>query len=319
MTRSKPPRPSSRPPRRSHPSGPTRPAPSSSTAKAPPAPPPPPREFFSPGLAPIGAPERFLLAAAEAGIRFEPGEVERLGRYLAILLDANTRFNLTAIKDPDDAWEKHILDSLTLLPVLADLQGDDAGAVRIADIGSGGGAPAIPLAIVMPTARFTLIESTAKKADFLRACAADLGLTNVEVLCERAETLGAHGSLLRAQFDAVTARAVGRMAILAELAVPLAKVGGLVALVKGQQADAELEEAKQALYLLHASHAGTVDTPTGRIVVLEKRRTTPVDFPRKPGEPARAPLGVARERPSREDRAKAPAREKKPRGARREG
>lgn len=285
---------------------------------SPPEPPAPPREFFAPGLAPLGAPASFLVAANEANIRFEPGEVETLGRYLAVLLDANTRFNLTAIKDPADAWEKHILDSLTLLPVLADLQNDE-GAIRIADIGSGGGAPAIPLAIVMPKAKFTLIESTAKKADFLRACAAELGLANIEVVCERAETLGAHGSLLRAQFDAVTARAVGRLAILAELAVPLVKVGGLVALVKGQQADAELEEAKQALYLLHASHAGTVDTPTGRIVVLEKRRTTPVDFPRKPGEPARAPLGVARERPSREDRAKAPPREKKPRGPRREG
>jgi 16S rRNA (guanine527-N7)-methyltransferase len=103
---------------------------------------------------------------------------------------------------------------------------------------------------------------------------------------------------------------VGRIAILAELCVPLAKVGGIVALIKGQKADEELEEAKQALHMLHASHAGAVDTPTGRIVVLEKRRTTPIDFPRKPGEPERAPLGLSREKPQRSDRAKAPAREK---------
>lgn len=274
----------------------------------------PERELFAASLPPLPAPELFLAAASERGIRFDEGEVERLGRYLAILLDANTRFNLTAIKDPAEAWEKHILDSLTLLAVLAELP---EGA-RIADIGSGGGAPAIPLAIAMPGARFTLIESTAKKAEFLRACARDLGLTNVEVLCDRAETLGAHGSLLRAQFDAVTARAVGRLAILAELAVPLAKVGGLVALIKGQQADEELAEAKQALHLLHASHAGTLDTPTGRIVVLEKRRTTPIDYPRKPGEPARSPLGVSRESPRRDDRAKAPARARQTRAPRRE-
>jgi 16S rRNA (guanine527-N7)-methyltransferase len=265
-----------------------------------------PREYFAPDLAPLAPTQAFLDAARELGVTFEPGEVEQLGKYLAILLDANTRMNLTAITSPDDAWLKHILDSLTLLPVLADLP----ESPRIVDIGSGGGAPALPLAIAMPTARFTLVESTTKKADFLRAAASALGLANVEVVNNRAESIGAHPSLLRAQFDAVTARAVGRLAILAELAVPLAKVGGIIALIKGQKADEELEEAKQALHMLHASHAGTIDTPTGRVVVLEKRRTTPIDYPRKPGEPERAPLGVARERPTRADRAKAPPREK---------
>lgn len=265
-----------------------------------------PREFFTPDLAPLAPTPAFLNAARELGVSFEPGELDRFGRYLAILLDANTRMNLTAITSPDDAWFKHILDSLTLLPVLADLP----ESPRIIDIGSGGGAPAIPLAIAMPGARFTLIEATTKKADFLRAAADALGLANVEVVNNRAESIGAHPSLLRAQFDAVTARAVGRLAILSELTVPLAKVGGIIALIKGQKADEELEEARQALHMLHASHAGTIDTPTGRIVVLEKRRTTPIDYPRKPGEPERAPLGVARERPTRADRAKAPPREK---------
>jgi 16S rRNA (guanine527-N7)-methyltransferase len=266
----------------------------------------PRREFFAPGLAPLAPPQDFLDAARDLGVAFEPGELERLGLYLAILLDANTRMNLTAIASPDDAWRKHILDSLTLLPVLADLP-----AAARADVGhAGAGAPALPLAVVMPSARFTLVEATAKKAGFLRAAADALGLTNVEVANDRAESIGAHPSLLRAQFDAVTARAVGRIAILAELCVPLAKVGGIVALIKGQKADEELEEAKQALHMLHASHAGAVDTPTGRIVVLEKRRTTPIDFPRKPGEPERAPLGLSREKPQRSDRAKAPAREK---------
>lgn len=264
------------------------------------------REFFASDVSPLSPPPGFLDAAGELGVSFEPGEVERLGKYLAILLDANTRMNLTAITSPDEAWTRHILDSLSLLSVLADLP----ESPRIVDIGSGGGAPALPLAIVMPRARFTLVESTKKKADFLLAAAKALGLSNVEVVNNRAESIGAHPSLLRAQFDAVTARAVGRLAILAELCVPLAKVGGIIALIKGQKADEELEEAKQALHMLHASHAGTIDTPTGRIVVLEKRRTTPIDYPRKPGEPERAPLGVSRERPSRADRAKAPAREK---------
>ncbi|MGP1308936.1 MAG: 16S rRNA (guanine(527)-N(7))-methyltransferase RsmG [Phycisphaerales bacterium] len=261
-------------------------------------------EFFPPDIQPLPAPASFEQDASNIGVSFEAGEVERLGRYLAMLLAANTRMNLTAVTDTDDAWTKHILDSLTLLPVLAELP-DNA---RIADVGSGGGAPAIPLAIVMPSARFTLIESTAKKAAFLRAAIDALGLPNAEVVNDRAESLGAHPSLHRAAYDAVTARAVGRLVVLAELCVPLAKVGGVIALIKGQKADEELAEAKQALHMLHASHMGTIDTPTGRVVALEKRRTTPIDYPRKPGEPSRAPLGVSKEQPTRADRAKAPPR-----------
>jgi Predicted S-adenosylmethionine-dependent methyltransferase involved in bacterial cell division len=90
----------------------------------------------------------------------------------------------------------------------------------------------------------------------------------------------------------VLARAVGRLATLAEITVPFATVGGLCVLIKGAKADEELAEAKAALHLLHAAHAGTVATPTGRIVVLEKLRTTPRDYPRREGEPKRAPLGV---------------------------
>ncbi len=89
------------------------------------------------------------------GVAFDEGDLERLGRYLALLLDANTRFNLTSVTDPDEAWERHIFDSLTLLPFIASV-----GALTIADVGSGGGPPGLPLAIVNPSMRFTLIEST---------------------------------------------------------------------------------------------------------------------------------------------------------------
>lgn len=248
----------------------------------------------------LTAPESFLTAAAGLGIEFDVGDLDRLGRFLALLLEANTRTNLTAITDPEEAWLKHILDALTLLPMLAELP-EGAGVL---DVGSGGGVPAIPLAIVCPRLRFTLLEATGKKADFLRAAAADLGLDGVGVLQERAERAGQdrgrrepsgeRAGCLRGAFDAVTARAVGRLAVVAELTVPFARVGGLVLLVKGQRADEELAEAAEALSLLGAAHAGTVDTPTGRIVVLEKMRETPRTYPRRDGEPKRAPLGVGR-------------------------
>ncbi len=231
------------------------------------------------------------------GIVLEERELELLGRYLALLLDANTRMNLTAIRDPDDAWVKHIFDALTLIPVLSEL-GEGASIV---DIGSGGGIPGLPLAITMPGCSFTLVDATKKKTDFLRDAAKALGLTNVTVICGRAEALGQDRGVktssgreggTREAFDGAIARAVGRMAMLAELTIPLVKVGGLIVMTKGQKADEELGEAKRALHLLHTNHIGTIDTPTGRIVVLEKQRTTPRDYPRRDGEPKRSPLGV---------------------------
>ncbi len=95
---------------------------------------------------------------------------------------------------------------------------------------------------------------------------------------------------MREQFDAVVARAVGRLASLAEITVPFAKVGGRILLIKGQKAEEELEEAATALHALKAVHAGTIDTPTGRIVVLEKNSATPRTFPRRDGEPRRSPI-----------------------------
>jgi len=244
-------------------------------------------------------PAGWIERAAELGISFEPGEVEKLGQYLAILLDANTRMNLTAIRDEAEAWDKHILDALTLVPVLADL----ADGASVVDIGSGGGIPGIPLAIVMPKVRFTLVDATAKKCKYLEETATALGLNNVRVINDRAERMGGdigsrspqgRQNAHREQYDLAVARAVGRMAMLVELTVPLVKIGGLIVLTKGQKADEELVEAKQALYMLHTTHAGTIDTPTGRIVVLEKQRKTPRDYPRGDGEPKRSPLGVAK-------------------------
>jgi len=245
----------------------------------------------------LPAPGSFLAQAEAMGIVFEGDEVERFGRYLALLLDANARMNLTSITDPEEAWTRHILDSLSLMSVLSEMP----DGARVADVGAGGGAPGLPLAIAMPHLRFTLIEATGKKAAFLRDAAVALGCTNVEVVADRAEALGQDHRLHRESYDAVIARAVGRVAVVAELCAPLAKVGGVVALIKGAKADEELVEAKPALHALHVVCAGVVPTPTGRIVVLEKARKTPRAYPRRPGEPKRAPLGVVRSESPRAD------------------
>lgn len=235
---------------------------------------------------PLAPPQEFLTRAAALNIEFDPGDFERLGGYLALLLETNRHFNLTATKDPAEAWMRHILDSLTLLPFIAELP---EGA-RVIDVGSGGGLPGMVLAIVMPYLRFTLLEATGKKAAFLRQTAAQLGLGNVSVVQERAERAG-HDPAHREKYAAALARAVGPLAVIAELTIPFIIADGAVYLVKGARAEQELAEARQALYLLHARHVDTVPTATSQVVILEKTRATPRLYPRREGEPKRVPLG----------------------------
>jgi 16S rRNA (guanine527-N7)-methyltransferase len=228
-------------------------------------------------------PARFAEAAEAYGIEFDPGDLDKLGEFLSLLLEANTRFNLTAVTDPDEAWVKHVFDSLTLLPYVV-----SAEATHVIDVGSGGGLPGVPLAIVLPEVDFTLLEATGKKADYLRDVAE-------RVINDRAETIAHDRENHREQYDLVVARAVGRLVVLAELAVPLVRVGGHVAAIKGAKASTEIEEAGEALRLLHGEVVETSRTPTGTIVLIEKLRRSAKLYPRRPGEPKRAPLGVNRD------------------------
>jgi 16S rRNA (guanine527-N7)-methyltransferase len=126
-------------------------------------------------------PARFAEAAEAYGIEFDPGDLDKIGEFLSLLLEANTRFNLTAVTDPDEAWVKHVFDSLTLLPYVV-----SAEAGHVIDVGSGGGLPGVPLALTMPEVDFTLLEATGKKADFLRDVAERMDLANVDVISDRA-------------------------------------------------------------------------------------------------------------------------------------
>jgi 16S rRNA (guanine527-N7)-methyltransferase len=234
----------------------------------------------------ISPPQSFLDDCGDLGLAFDEGDVERLGRFLELLLDANQQFNLTRITDPAEAWHRHVYDSLTLLPIIASVD-----AKRIIDIGSGGGLPGLVLAITMPDVQITLVESTGKKARFMEEAAKTLGLGNVVILDDRAETIGRDRAHHREQYDVVTARAVGKLPVLLELTVPLARVGGLVLAIKGQSALEEIDAAKEALHALHSHIIETRRTSTGTIVIIEKQRRSPKAYPRRPGEPNRAPIG----------------------------
>lgn len=217
-----------------------------------------------PTSTPLTPPEGFVERLRGLDIHLDTPALAKLGDYLARLLAMNELVNLTAIRDPAEAWEKHALDALTLVPLLSEI--GPGGSV--VDVGSGGGVPGIPLAIARPDLRVTLVEATHKKAAFLSAVAEALGLGHVAVRAERAEALSA--GELRGAFDAVTARAVGRLSALVPLTAPFVKPGGLVLLVKGQRADEELAEAKREIGEQRCVHEKTVATPTGRIVVLRR-------------------------------------------------
>lgn len=220
-----------------------------------------------PESTPLPVPRDFGGRLEAIGISVSDAVLAQLGDYLARLLAMNERMNLTSITEVESAWDRHILDALTLLPLLV---GVPAGG-RLMDIGSGGGIPGLPIAIARPDLQITLVEATQKKAAFLMAVSAAMGLSNVSVLAERAEAL--RDTELAGTFDVVTARAVARLNELVPLALPFALPSGLVLFIKGQRADEELAEAKIALAKARAVHDQTRVTPTGRVVVVRRSGT----------------------------------------------
>lgn len=217
--------------------------------------------------------------AARAGITLKPSQEATLNRYLDLLFQANRRMNLTRITDRQAAQVRHVADALTLLAHLP------AGPASIADVGSGGGVPGLPLAIVRPEAQFVLIEATRKKAAFLRQAANELRLTNVMVLDYRAEQV-ARGRL-RESFDVAVARAVASLAWLAEWCLPLLKIGGKMLAMKSADIDDELSRLGAVIRLLGGGQSAVhaVDLPGIRhhvIVEVRKLRKTDAKFPRDP-------------------------------------
>ncbi|MBV8782065.1 MAG: 16S rRNA (guanine(527)-N(7))-methyltransferase RsmG [Phycisphaerae bacterium] len=212
---------------------------------------------------------------------------EQLSHYLALLIEANRTMNLTRIVDPEVARVQHIADALTLLPHLP------PDAFDLADVGSGGGVPGMVLAIVRPDARVVLLESTTKKAEFLKQTASALQLKNVSVEAIRAEAAGS-GSR-RESFDIVTSRAVGEMVWVAEWCLPLVRVGGTLLAMKGPRVNEELPIAKNAIGWLGGGEATVIPAPLpgaeGHVIVtIPKLRRTDRRLPRPPERAKGKPL-----------------------------
>lgn len=227
------------------------------------------------------------------GINLPSEQLDKLALYGEMVLEANTTMNLTAITEKDQVAEKHFLDAWQLLPVLEGLSIKNTAGKRLIDIGSGAGFPAIPLAIFLPDIEVTLLESMEKRCGFLREVARNLALDNVTVICHRAEEWGRGEG--RSAYDMVTARAVARLAVLCEYALPLLAIGGIFYAYKGAKATEELAEAQNAIKILGGVVKNQCDyellEPGKRcITVIEKISPTPGKYPRRVGMPEKKPL-----------------------------
>ena len=235
--------------------------------------------------------EEILAArAAEAGIPLTAEQIGQFSVYHEMLLDWNTRMNLTALTAPEDVAVKHIIDSLTAYDAaLFD------GARTLIDVGTGAGLPGIPLAVYAPHLTVTLLDALNKRVRFLTEVTAAMGLQNVRCIHARAEE-AARTAEHRAAYDIAVSRAVARLPVLLEYTLPFVRVGGTLLALKGRAYAEEQQEARRAAEVLGGGRisARPVHLPglddVRAILTVTKERQTPAAYPRGGGAPTRRPL-----------------------------
>ena len=212
---------------------------------------------------------------------------EALERVLALL--AEERASVSSVVD-ERAWRVHVVDSLTGLEV-AELR--EAG--RVADVGAGAGFPGLALAVALPGARIDLIESVGRKCSFMSHAAEEAGIANANVLNTRSEDWASGEG--REAYDAVTARAVGRLSTLAELASPLLKPNGVLVAWKGKRDEDEESQLARAAESLAMTPEAVLDVGNRagsqhrHLHLIRKAGSTPEDLPRRPGMAKKRPKG----------------------------
>lgn len=218
-------------------------------------------------------------------------QLSAFAQYNQELIAWNQRVNLTRIVEPEKITVKHFLDSLSVCQALPDLP----PGFSIIDVGSGAGFPGLPLKIALPDIRLTLVESTGKKTAFLQHIVDTLNLSGVTVLTIRAEEAGQQ-SEHREQYDVAVARAVSTLPVLAEYTLPLVKVSGLVIVQKGQHPAEEVKAAARALEVLGGKIRQILPVAVPglnaerHLLVIDKHKPTPKQYPRRPGLPAKRPI-----------------------------
>lgn len=234
--------------------------------------------------------QRLKSGANSYGLELNDTQINQFMRYLELLREWNEKINLTAITDPEEIITKHFLDSMSVFSTPYIKEG-----TSVIDVGTGAGFPGLVMKIAKPEIKLTLLDSLAKRLNFLQTVCDDTDICNVNFVHSRAED-GGVSSQHREKYDVAIARAVANMSTLSEYLLPFVKTGGYFIAMKGPLADEELENAKNAIAVL----GGKIETVAEvkvpftdlhhRIVVVKKVKPCPKGYPRKAGTPAKKPL-----------------------------
>ncbi len=235
--------------------------------------------------------KELLKKSADAmGILLDEKALERFGTYMTLLLEWNEKMNLTAITEPTEVVQKHFADCLTVLGALPKEKG-----IRVIDVGTGAGFPGLPVKIAREDVDLTLLDSLQKRIHFLETVCDALDTEKVCCIHKRAED-GGQDAQFREQFDCCVSRAVARLSVLAEYCLPFVKVGGRLIALKGPDAKTEAEEAKKAVSLLGGKIVEVLPVQVPftdlhhTLVIVEKQKHTPKQYPRKAGKISKEPL-----------------------------
>lgn len=236
--------------------------------------------------------ERQLLleGAKDLNISLSDEQIEQFMKYKALLLEWNEKMNLTAITDDIEVITKHFLDCLTVQSSM-----DLTKVKTLIDVGTGAGFPGLVIKIAFPHIQMTLVDSLKKRLNFLDTVISELGLKGVECVHGRAEDIGKNKAY-RENFEVCASRAVANLAVLSEYTLPFVKQGGYLIALKGQKLDEELEQGKKAIKILGGVIDEVIDVVVPstdlnhRIAKIKKINQTPRQYPRKAGEPTKAPL-----------------------------
>ena len=226
--------------------------------------------------------------AGVLGVRFSMEQTEQFFEYMELLIEWNEKINLTAIIEPEEIILKHFIDSIT---ILKEIEKDS----KLVDVGTGAGFPGIPLSIMEPSLKITLVDSLNKRLIFLEEVINKLNLKNVELVHARAEEFG-QNKQYREKFDIATSRAVANLSTLSEYLIPLVKIDGKVLSMKASDAQEEINDAKKAIEILggkieKVEEFNLPQSDIGRtIITIRKEKQTPSKYPRKPGTPSKEPI-----------------------------
>lgn len=233
---------------------------------------------------------QFHCMLEEKGISLNETQMKQFDLYFNELVEWNNKMNLTAITDEEGVYLKHFYDSIS-----AAFFQDFSKPLNIVDVGAGAGFPSLPIKICFPHLKVTIVDSLNKRISFLQHLTNTLQLTDVSLFHDRAETF-AKKKEHRETYDLVLARAVARMPVLAELCLPLAKVGGVFLAMKGPEVTNEISDATKAIGTLGGKVMSNknlllpFEESTRHFVFIEKIKKTPKQYPRKPGTPNKQPL-----------------------------